>query len=345
VGSKPGGASPYGALDMAGNVWEWVADWYGESYYASSPAINPQGPASGDYRVLRGGAWSNSPYYVRAAVRYRNSPDDRFDYLGFRVAASAKPSTETNTSGGNISGEEMTIRLADGVDMILVRVPAGEFLMGSADNDTAAASDEKRQHTVTLDEYWIGKYEVTNAQYAAFAAAKNIDWSMPSGKENHPVVSVSWYDAVAFCEWLSEVSGRTIRLPTEAEWEKAARGTDGRLYPWGNESPTCDLAQYGECDGGALPVGSKPKGASPYGALDMAGNVWEWVADWSDSNYYDNSPNRNPTGPTSGEYRGLRGGAWFDISVNVRAAYRGGHDPDLRNVNFGFRVAASAPVP
>jgi len=217
----------------------------------------------------------------------------------------------------------------------MVYVPAGEFIMGSHQR-----SNEQPVHAVYLDAFYIDKTEATNAQYracveAGLCRAPTIcDWGEPTyedpSKIDHPVVCVSWNDAKAYCEWAGK------RLPTEAEWEKAARGTDGRTYPWG-EGIDCDRAQYSGCGGQTVPVGSKPKGGSPYGALDMAGNVWEWVADWYDSGYYSRSPERNPLGPDSGELRVLRGGSWVYIPTSVRCAIRDWYIPDKRSSGVGFR--------
>jgi len=225
--------------------------------------------------------------------------------------------------------------------MEYVDVPAGEFLMGSTVEQVAAYgkectgcdySIEQPQHRVYLDTFQIGKFEVTNRQYMqcvrAGACTGN---STDPAKDDHPVVSVAWFEADSFCRWNGG------RLPTEAEWEKAARGTDGRIYPWGDESPTCDLANYTGCGKDTKPVGSTPKGASVYGAQDMAGNVWEWVNDWYDGNYYQNSPQKNPTGPDSGEYRVLRGGSWDDESWDLRAASRVRYYPNFRLDFYGFR--------
>jgi formylglycine-generating enzyme required for sulfatase activity len=220
----------------------------------------------------------------------------------------------------------------------MVYVPAGEFLMGSTDDDPYAVDDdEKPQHAVYLDAFWIDRTEVTNAQYR-----QCVEWGAcqaprywdddSSNAPDQPVQWVSWHDAQAYAQW---VGGR---LPTEAEWEKAARGTDGRIYPWGNSVPDCSKANYHGCADSALSVGSHPEGASPYGALDMAGNVYEWVADWYGEDYYQRSPLRNPVGPDSGTARVLRGGAWFFGRDFARCAARVFYSPDSRNSGFGFRV-------
>ncbi|MGB8645745.1 MAG: bifunctional serine/threonine-protein kinase/formylglycine-generating enzyme family protein [Anaerolineae bacterium] len=236
----------------------------------------------------------------------------------------------------------LMLELARGVTLELVRVPAGEFLMGSK-ADMQVSSDEKPQHKVYLDEYLIGKYPVTVAQFAAFVQATGHKVAVGDAqhKANHPVVNVSWDDVVAFCKWASQVTGRAVRLSTEAEWEKAARGTDGRIYPWGN---TFDQNLLNSAEGrkrDTTLVGSYPKGVSPYGALDMAGNVWEWCADWFAKDYYENSPAQNPTGPNVGSYRVVRGGSFDFLQYGARCALRGNSDPGNLDNSLGFRVAAS----
>ncbi|MCL5952603.1 MAG: SUMF1/EgtB/PvdO family nonheme iron enzyme [Chloroflexi bacterium] len=210
------------------------------------------------------------------------------------------------------SGDEIVLQLAQGIELVLVRVPAGEFAMGSGNNDGHAEAKEKPQHTVELDEYYIGKYPVTVLQFWAFVKATGYQITVSGNvnqKGNHPITGVNWDDAVAFCKWASQVNGTEIRLPTEAQWEKAARGTDGRIYPWGNNAPSPNLCNFGNNVGTKTPVGKyNSHGDSPYKCVDMAGNVWDWCADWWDEAYYQKSPAKNPAGPESGQYRVLRGG-------------------------------------
>ena len=215
---------------------------------------------------------------------------------------------------------------------VLVYVPAGEFLMGSEDED--AWEDESPEHLVYLDAFWIYQTEVTNQQYNLCVEAGACD-DVSDNDNDYPVTGVFRRDGRQYCEWAGG------RLPTEAEWEKAARGTDGRKFPWGNQPPTCDLANFADCLEGTAPVGSYPQGASPYGALDMAGNVWEWVSDGYEPAYYSLSPYENPTGPSGGGYdETMRGGSWLDwpryLRVTARFANEGLSDPIILEA-YGFR--------
>ncbi len=230
----------------------------------------------------------------------------------------------------------------------MVLIPAGSFWMGSPDSE--GDKNEHPRHRVTLDAFYMDKFEVTVARYAEFMRATNRSkpqyWDQvdSSKHRNLPVVGVDWHDAKAYCEW----GGK--RLPTEAEWEKAARGTDGRTYPWGNEQPTARLANFGKeftfdniYDDRLAPVDSYEAGKSPYGLHHMAGNVLEWTADWYDENYYSKSPPRNPKGPASGEDRVLRGGSWLSVPDTVRSAARYWNIPTTRNAYIGFRCAQDVP--
>jgi formylglycine-generating enzyme required for sulfatase activity len=216
----------------------------------------------------------------------------------------------------------------------MVLVPAAQFWMGSDDGE----DDEKPRHRVTLDGFYIDTYEVTNALYQKFMSASGRAapeyWN--DSKFNgprQPVVGVSWHDADAYCTWAKK------RLPAEAEWEKAARGTDGRKYPWGEQRDASRANSNESGRGKTVDVGSYPRGVSPDGALDMAGNVWEWVADWHGKDYYRKGPDRNLQGPATGTHRVLRGGSWLSNPINLRSAYRDSDTPGSRFHFIGFRCA------
>ena len=237
-----------------------------------------------------------------------------------------------------------------------VLVPAGEFEMGA--EGEPATPDEGPKHRVSLNAFYIAKYEVSNLQYHAFVEAtdhrlpenccdsKYNIWrgnTMLDGVGELPMINVSWDDAVAFCQW----SGG--RLPTEAEWEKAARGTDGRTYPWGNEPVTRDRANYTplsakfwEGPSSLDKVSQGEFGRSPYGAYHMAGNVWEWVQDRYDESYYKKSPPQNPPGPSEGTDRVIRGGSWRNTPDVLRASNRNKHASTERRVYIGVRCAKDA---
>jgi formylglycine-generating enzyme required for sulfatase activity len=223
-------------------------------------------------------------------------------------------------------------------DMVLV--PGGEFTMGSPAGD----ADEQPAHRVLVDSFFMDKYEVTVRQYGVFLQEAGGDrpseWKTmnKTANQNRPVMGVDWADAVRYCKWAGK------RLPTEAEWENAARGTDGSLYPWGNDPPTSLHANFGKTgsnDHGSLaPVGTLEHGKSPYGIYDMAGNVWEWVSDWYDDAYYKNSPPQNPVGPSMGGFKVIRGGSWASGPRNLRSADRYWDPPSFRSLYFpGFRCA------
>jgi iron(II)-dependent oxidoreductase len=242
----------------------------------------------------------------------------------------------------------------------MVLVEAGPFLMGSDKRvDRNAYKAEMPQRTVYLDSYEIDKYEVTALHYLKFVLGTGrgpqLDWRYDGGNfqepmANHPIMHVSWSDADAYCRWAGK------RLPTEAEWEKAARGHDGRIFPWGNQMAGLTRANYGRT-GLSGPVRDRPErlllyppiisvdkydnAASPYGLQQMAGNVAEWVADWYDKDYYQTAPDRNPPGPAIGTNRAFRGGGWIDSTPTVRAAQRNGASPDTKMNWLGFRCARS----
>lgn len=267
----------------------------------------------------------------------------------------AVPAKQNSAAVATLTGK-------DGAPMILI--PAGEFIMGTNDVGTnwhQGNPNESPQHAVLLPTYAIDQYEVTIERYAKFMEATKHDapplWDdeavVTAG--DRPVVGVDWADAEAYCKWAGK------RLPTEAEWEKAARGTDSRRYPWGDMQPFVDIANYNRGLWVSYPVtlvsvtsgvtgmsirhGLKEGGKSPYGLYHMAGNASEWVADWYDREYYQTSPKDNPKGPSSGEKRVIRGGSWGDPPRNIRVTARFSAPPDFRDQSIGFRCAMDAPKP
>jgi formylglycine-generating enzyme required for sulfatase activity len=260
----------------------------------------------------------------------------------------------------------------------MVLIPEGPFIRGSPDGQ--GDEDEHPQRTIRLRPFALDRHEVTNRRYQAFLKATkhrvpehccDPSYNLWRGTDiapallDHPVVNVDWFDAEAFCKWVGK------RLPTEAEWEKAARGSEGRLYPWGNgwdrtkvngvaywagqEFNSQEEAKVWWGEGGVeiiekrgtqgmltLPVTALEQGATPTGLMHMAGNVWEWVADWYDPKYYTAAPEQNPQGPENGEYKVLRGGSWLNQHHLLRATARDGSRSTMRNHGTGFRCAKDA---
>jgi formylglycine-generating enzyme required for sulfatase activity len=264
------------------------------------------------------------------------------------AAIGAEP--EAGKDGEKTSFEVMKGK--DGAPMVLI--PAGVFTMGSNDG----LPNERPEHRVTLDAYWIDLYEVTLSAYQKFIEAANHNapptWDDESASTvgDRPAIGMGWEDAKAYCQWAEK------RLPTEAEWEKAARGTDGRRFPWGQMQPFVDIANYNRgvwvseavtlvgvasgLEGMSVRHGLKEGGKSPYGLNHMAGNAAEWVADWYDREYYQKSPEKNPTGPASGENKVVRGGSWLDLPAALRVTARVSAEPDFQDRTIGFRCAKSA---
>jgi eukaryotic-like serine/threonine-protein kinase len=348
----------------------------GLGVWAVGKSLAPTPPGIADLPTVRPSPVASNSLLAATATRLTRLTATHTHVLPvLTVSPTLRPPTMTPVQVLDLGSTSVS----DKDSMTLVYVPAGEFRMGSPDLDEKAPTNEKPQHSVFLEAYWIDQTEVTNAMFAKFVEAEGrvttaekegcgtvtevdssyrcwtgVDWRHPrgpgttlEGRDNHPVVQVSWYDASAYCEW----AGR--RLPTEAEWEKAARGTDGRIYPWGNRALTGKLLNFADMhlktdwadlttDDGytfTAPVGSYPAGASPYGVLDLAGNVDEWVADWYDASYFGRSPGRNPPGPANGERRVIRGGNWIGGNWSVQVMRRTSDWENNRNDIFGFRCA------
>jgi len=227
------------------------------------------------------------------------------------------------------------------IEPVMVAVPAGWFWMGCE----TGRDDEKPAHRVWVDAFELAAYQVTNQEYACFLGATRSPeppcWNDPNF--NHPkmpVVAVSWHEAVAYCEWLSRATGKSYRLPTEAEWERAARGgAEQRLYPWGDAPPEQVPNYAGRWKIGPEPVGIYPPSA--YGLYNLGDNVHEWCFDWYDAGYYNSSPERNPQGPAHGGRRASRGGSWRHQIKVTRTAARSSIPPELQYADYGFRVARS----
>lgn len=260
------------------------------------------------------------------------------------------PTEQTIEAEEHTEPETPILRNLDG--MTLIPIVEGKVWIGCDESNNAGFdcwADELPLHQVWVDAFWMDKFEVSNAQFARCvkAGACQTPYYLRSATReeyypnpdfaDYPRVAVSWFEAEAYCNW---VGGR---LPTEAEWVRAARGEDKRVYPWGDQPPTCELANSLEvktglmCVGDTARVGSYPLGASPFGVMDLAGNVWEWTADWYHGGYYSFSPEENPQGPEQGGTKVVHGGG-FDYSLDrLRIAYTSDHDPREHKIGFGFR--------
>ena len=246
----------------------------------------------------------------------------------------------------------LTLDLELDLKLDLVQIPAGEFWMGA----DLESYEQKPQHVVSLPEFWMGKYTVTVAQYAMFAKTtgyptRPVQLAELANNPDFPVVNVTWYDAQAFCRWVDAalpqkggvLGGWQARLPSEAEWEKAARGTDGREFPWGNQPPDATQCNFNWKLGALTPVGHySPQGDSPYGCADMAGNVWEWTHSLNQSYPYRSDDGRESE--AGSEQRVVRGGAGYSYASSIRCSIRAFKDPAHDFTSCGFRLCVS-PLP
>jgi len=329
VGKKK--ANELGIYDMCGNIWEWCWDRYDASYYKDSPVNNPKGPSEGNKRVYRGGGGPGGRVeWLRNTARYSLDTTYRSFDMGFRIAG--------NTTG-NKNGN-------------MVPVEGGTFLMGGNDG----GSGERPAHTVTLDSFYVGKFEVTQEEWCVVMGKNPSYWV---GAKS-PVDSVAWYEAVEYCNIRSQKEGLTpcytgsgdniacnfaangYRLPTEAEWEYAGRGgaLSGNYKYSGGNNPG-EVAWYAENSTFKNETVGRKK-ANELGIYDMSGNLWEWCWDWFDKDYYKKSPGQNPQGPAAGLRRVMRGGSTFNPENYVKTTFRASQKPNMGSTRLGLRVVRSA---
>jgi formylglycine-generating enzyme required for sulfatase activity len=384
-------ANGFGLFDVEGNVAEWCADWHDDRAYSAgagaasdgaatgspSPVVDPAGPPAGDERVVRGGSWADEASFLRVSRRYFDKPATHKVFIGFRCARDAPPGR-----GAPATARRAVPRPAPSkADYALV--PPGAFEMGCVEGDRDCQADEKPRRRVELTKgAWLARREVTVEAFSAFVDATGhrttaesdgwslvfdgralsrkpgASWSSPGFEQPpaHPVVHVSWYDARAYCEWAG------ARLPTEAEWERAARDTPAARYPWGDGptplvdgAPRANVADEslrrvyarvrafaGYDDGHAFTAPAGSSSASPLGFFDLAGNVAEWCSDSYDPKYYATPYDRDPPGPPFGLERMIRGGSWLDEGKSLRASYRVRDAPSYHDALVGFRCARDA---
>jgi formylglycine-generating enzyme len=382
-------ANPLGLFDMAGNVWEWVADWYASDALQRASEADPHGPPTGTLRVLKGGAWNAPAKSARVSNRGRLAPEQRVDFVGFRCARdgeapnveppAVKPVATPVATSPPVATPPPAAPAADEQPPVssppqqpaspppagpgaappvaaepprgtaaaqpptgMVLLPAGSFEMGCVRGDGGCFADEQPRHEVVLTrDQWMDVTEVTFAQYKTFTAATgNPPPRLPSWAEDtHPVVNVTWEEAQAYCRSLGG------RLPTEAEWERSARGgIAGQRFPWGDRV-THDDANFDQTGGRDIWLQSSPAGSfapNAYGLYDLAGNAWEWVADWYDERAYA-ARIVDPQGPASGVARVVRGGCWTSDPGRLRSSYRFSVDPASSQVALGFRCVRDVP--
>ena len=324
-------ANPWGLRDMHGNVAEWVQDWFDAEYYANSPRLNPQGPLwppidTVPHRVIRGGGFNTLPVFTQSAFRWIAPPGSGSPFIGFRLVR-------------DVTQQEVPtqrVRLPGGASMEFVGVEPGVFLMGSDNGD----SNERPVHEVEISKkFWLGQYEVTKAQWEAVMeppSKYSSRWAALS--ESDPAIGISWNMAQDFIARLNEQAGeRRYRLPSEAEWEYACRAGMPTRWSFGEDERRLEhYAWYRDNASGVNEVGQKRPNF--WGLHDMHGNVWEWVQDRYDEDYYAESPVMDPAGPDTGNARVRRGGIYNNRAEGVRSARREGSNPASDDVSFGFRL-------
>ena len=314
-------ANELGIYDMSGNVYEWCQDWY--QYYSSSSQNNPTGPSSGSSRVIRGGGWRSTNSNCMPFMRSNHWPSGYYNYLGLRLAYGDLPEPEPEPE------PDENVVTVNGVSFKMVQVKGGTFDMGS----TSGYDNEKPVHSVTLSDYAIGETEVTQELWEAVMGTNPSEFK----GDKKPVESVSWDDCQTFITKLNQLTGGKFRLPTEAEWEFAARGgVESKGYTYSGSNVIGDVAWYAE-NSGRTTHDVATKAANELGIYDMSGNVLEWCQDWYGS--YSSSPVNNPTGPSTGSDRVVRSGNWYFTAESCRSSYRSFNAPSDSFGGFGLRLA------
>ncbi len=343
VGTKQ--PNELGFYDLSGNVQEWVNDRFG--YYGSEHEVDPTGAESGTGRMYRGGSWSGAARYCRVSYRYSNRSDRKFNYLGLRLAAKVVKVTENNEEE-ELPGEEEQPGetpgtpevekknwFVNGASFNMVKVEGGSFIMGGTyEQGDDVDRDELPIHRVTLDGYYIGETEVTQALWEAVMGS-NPSYFIGT---DLPVEGVSWNDCQEFVERLNALTEGNFALPTEAQWEFAARGGNkSEGYKYCGSDDIDAVAWYSDNSSGKIhAVGTKQP--NELGLYDMSGNVWEWCSDWYGS--YSSAAVTNPAGPASGFYRVNRGGSWFNYARICRTSDRHIITPDGRGSDLGLRLVS-----
>lgn len=310
-------------FDMTGNIWEWCKDWYDDNYYSNSPIDNPQGPYWGNDRVLRGGSCVTNNWECRVSFRNFLHPNQCRSFVGLRLAL-------------NINPEYLEMEV-NGIFFKMRFVKGSSFMMGASDVDEEANDNEKPTHKVGLDNYYIGETLVTQALWEAVMG----DNPSETKNDDLPVDGVSWYDCQEFIEQINSITGMHFSLPTEAQWEFAARGGQkSRDFLYSGSNDIDEVAWYFD-ESPSYKLANKK--ANELGLYDMSGILWEWCKDFYDDNYYSISQNLNPQGSDVGSDRVLRGGCWCSMPYECRVTYRAFSTPDYSGSVTGLRLVLNIP--
>ena len=350
-----------GIFDMSGNVWEWCRDWFEADYYSYGSTTNPQGPLFGTQRVLRGGSWNLEAWHSRVTTRSQYAPTRSSANLGFRIVLEpAKDlfdlknlrNTAKKFSALTSSSKNCNFKIND-LYFKMIFVEGGTFNMGCTSDPEQCFENEEPVHSVTLSDFYVGEYQVTQQLWNKVMGATvseqrdlgNPEWELCGEGDYYPIYYINYEECELFCKKLNQLlnkqlpEGYIFSLPTEAQWEYAARGgKKSKMHTYSGGNNVLSVAWYiDNCKLQTHEVGIKNK--NELGIYDMSGNVWEWCRDWFDLDYYRRSPSTDPTGPDKGYYRILRGGSWRSNAQGCRVSFRNVRPPNQRGDNYGVRVA------